>query len=537
MATIEDLVRALGGQARLAVPAGASGAAISGVLPWEPARSYQPGTVLLGVGVAPRPLFDQRCVGVVVREPGDEDTRLAWEREARERGVALLLLGPAASWSSVIGVAADLVPAAGPPAPGSGAVGDVPPGDLFALADTFAAMVGGPVIVEDADFRVLSYSSFTGPIDQGRSIAILGRRIPDQWRAFLEQSGSLERLRTSDDVVDLASGPWQAHRRLITAVRAQGQVLGIIWAAEGERPLPPHAASALSRAARLAVSHLRRYQEGRRAERDRRGGLVRTLLDGRGLLHRHAAELGLPTDGTLAVLAFALVPDDPHSGRALSDDAWDSITDHVALSCEAFRWSAAVARIGDLVFAVLALPDQRSANGALRLGKDIVGRSVPALPGTLCGAMSTAGPGLSAISRCRREAQDAVSVVRAGRHAGRFATFQAVQPQVILREVEHALAQREDLRLPGLARLGEEDRRRGSELTATLRAYLRGGGQAAPAARALGIHVTTMRYRLRQITEISGLDLSDPDVRLVCQLLCGAPAEAPGRHPSSATSR
>jgi DNA-binding PucR family transcriptional regulator len=32
-----------------------------------------------------------------------------------------------------------------------------------------------------------------------------------------------------------------------------------------------------------------------------------------------------------------------------------------------------------------------------------------------------------------------------------------------------------------------------------------------------------MRYRLGRITEISGLDLTDPEVRLVCQLLIDIP--------------
>jgi hypothetical protein len=516
--TIEDLMRTLSDHGRMVVPAGVPGTVISGVVPWEPSRSYPPGVALLGMGVAAQPLFEQGCVAVVLRDPGADDTRSAWQREARQRGVALLLLDADASWPSVLSAVAELTVTADTSPANGDAFGQIPPGDLFALADAFAGMVGGPVIIEDADFRVLSYSSFIGPMDQGRNIAILGRHIPPEWRSYLEESGSLERLRKSDDVVDLASGPWQAHRRLITAVRASGQVLGIIWAAEGDQPLPAHAAAALGRAARLAVPHLRRYQDERQAERTVRGGLVRSLLDGRGLLHRHATELGLPRDATLAVLAFA-----PMSEHVLSDDIWDRITDHVALSCEAFRWHAAVARVGEFVFAVLALPDDHPPDGALRLGRDIVGRSVPALRDTLCGAMSTTGPELARIRQRRLEAQDAVGIVRSGRCAEPFVTYQAVQPQIILRELGQTLIQREDLRLPGLTRLTEEDVQRRSEFVATLRAYLRCGGQAAAAARELGIHVTTMRYRLGRITEVSGLDLRDPEVRLVCQLLIDMP--------------
>jgi DNA-binding PucR family transcriptional regulator len=398
----------------------------------------------------------------------------------------------------------------------SDASAEVQHGDLFALAEAFADMVGGPVIVEDANFRVLSYSSFTGSMDQGRNTAILGRRMPPEWLSFLEASGDLERLRTGADVVDLASGPWQAHRRLITAVRTPTQMLGVIWAAEGERPLPEHAARSLRRAADLAVPHLARHQEGYRAERMWRGQLVRSLLDGRGQLHRHADELGLPRNRPLAVLAFA-----PRSDEALSDEVWDRITDHVALSCEAFRWHAAVARVGRAVFAVLARTDEQPEDGPVRLGRDIVNRSVPVLRGTLCGAASSSGTRLGRIPRQRIEAEDALGIARAG--DTRFVSYEDVLPAVILREIRETLAQREELRLPGIQALLDEDARRDTELVVTLRTYLRCASQASSAARELGIHVTTLRYRLGRVREVSGLDIDDPTVRVVCELLL-APA-------------
>jgi len=512
MATIDDVVRALGDDAQLAVPAREPGTSISGVVPWEPARSHPPDAVLLGVGVAGDELLDQPCAGVVVRDPGHE-ARPALVRGARARGIALVLLNRSASWAAVLRAVGEVGPAEAA-APQTDTSGEVQPGDLFALADAFADLVGGPTIIEDANFRVLAYSSFTGPMDQGRNTAILGRRMPPEWLSFLDASGDLERLRTSTDVVDLRSGPWQAHRRLITAVRSQAQLLGIIWAAEGDRPLPADAAAALRRAADIAVPHLVRHHEGHRAERVWRGQLVRSLLEGRGRLHRHADELGLPQDGALTVFAFA-----PTSDEVLPDEVWDRITDHVALCCEAFRWHAAVARVGRTVFAVLAQSEDAPVDGPVRLGRDIVSRSVPVLRGTLCGAASSTGRRLGTIALRRVEAEDALGIVRTGNTGTRFAAYDDVRPAVILREVRRLLAQREELRLPGIQALIDEDRRRDSDLVDTLRTYLRCGAQAAVAARRLDIHVTTLRYRLGRVREVSGLDLDDPPVRLACELL------------------
>lgn len=512
MVTVAEFVNALGEGAWLAEAGPAADVRCSAAVVWEASLPHAADAVLLAVGVDGDQLLAEPCAAVVLRDPGDA-RRPELARKARGRGIALVLIDRTVAWTTVLRVAADL--ARRPEASVDRAAdtsGEVQPGDLFALAEAFADMVGGPVIIEDANFRVLSYSSFTGAMDQGRNTAILGRRMPPEWLSFLEASGDLDRLRTTADVVDLPSGPWQAHRRLITAVRTPMQMLGVVWAAEGERPLPAHAAESLRMAADFAVPHLIRHQEGHRAERMWRGQLVRSLLEGRGQLHRHADELGLPRNRPLTVLAFA-----PRSDEVQSEEVWDRITDHVALSCEAFRWHAAVARIGRTVFAVLARTDEQPEDGPVRLGRDIVNRSVPILRGTLCGAASSSGTRLGRMPRRRVEAEDALGIARAG--DTRFVTYEDVLPAVILREIREMLAQREDLRLPGLQALLDEDARRNTELVATLRAYLRQKAQFPAAARELGVHVTTLRYRLGRIREVSGLDLEEPTVRAVCELL------------------
>jgi hypothetical protein len=87
---------------------------------------------------------------------------------------------------------------------------------------------------------------------------------------------------------------------------------------------------------------------------------------------------------------------------------------------------------------------------------------------------------------------------------------------VILRELSEVQARRTDMRLPGLRLQAEEDERRGSDCVSTLRTYLSAGGDAGEAAWGLGIHVTR---RLERIRQVSDLDLDDPPVRRVCELL------------------
>ena len=68
-----------------------------------------------------------------------------------------------------------------------------------------------------------------------------------------------------------------------------------------------------------------------------------------------------------------------------------------------------------------------------------------------------------------------------------------------------------------LGPLEEHDARRGSELVATLEAYLQLGGALAQAAERLSIHRNTLSYRLGRIAELTGRDLNDPATRFLMQ--------------------
>ena len=69
-----------------------------------------------------------------------------------------------------------------------------------------------------------------------------------------------------------------------------------------------------------------------------------------------------------------------------------------------------------------------------------------------------------------------------------------------------------------LGPLLERDRNAGSQLVETLRVYLAEGRNLGKAARALGIHYNTMRYRVVRVREILGTSLDDPSRRLAIEV-------------------
>jgi hypothetical protein len=69
-----------------------------------------------------------------------------------------------------------------------------------------------------------------------------------------------------------------------------------------------------------------------------------------------------------------------------------------------------------------------------------------------------------------------------------------------------------------LGALLDYDERRHTEMVSTLSQYLESGGNYDDTAAALFIHRSTLRYRLSRIRKLTGLDLSDADVRFNLQV-------------------
>ncbi|QNN54581.1 helix-turn-helix domain-containing protein [Nocardioides mesophilus] len=462
------------------------------------------------------------CAAVLLRAPDDERDRQPVARLCEELGLGLLWLAAGQPWWPTLRALAAALERDGSgashpddhPGPDAGPAAPDPPRrgeDLFALADEIAADVGGPVILEDASFRVLAYSAFVGRMDRGRAEAILGRRIPEQWLEHLASTGSLERLRSGRDVVDLAAGPWQARRRLITAIRAGNRQLGVVWVAEGDRPLPADAPVSLRRAADGAASQLLRHLEQVEAETDRRERQVRALLDGRAPAVAAAAELGLSRSAAFAVLAIR------SGGTVLpEDETLRRLLDHVTLCAEAFRHPAALTRLGRNVLAVVGLPAGTEDRTPVRLLHEVVRLAGAGPLAPLQAAVSPVGIGLGSLPRLRDQAVGALAVldVRAGARAVRF---EEVEARVLVRDVVGRLDA--GTGLSGLDRLRDRDARAGGDLVRTLRTYLGACGSTSRAAAALGIHVTTLRHRLSRIEEVSGLALDEPEVRVACELV------------------
>ncbi|NEB04841.1 helix-turn-helix domain-containing protein [Streptomyces sp. SID13726] len=496
--TLGDLLDVVGGTSvRLHTAPAGLGAQVTEALLYDAHAPLPrvPGALLLAVGVraaAAGPLVgavaEAGMTGVVVRGP---DGPVA---EAEAYGVALLSVAEDTAWHQAHLLLASAIGAR--PVPSAGGHGD-----LFALADAIAAATGGATAVEDPRQRILAYSTVPGqPVDEDRRQGILGLRVPvsaansEQYRALFAAGGPLRLPALRDG--DLA--------RLAVAVRAGGETLGSVWVVD-DGTLAADAEQTLVQGASTAALLLLRARAAQELARHQNSDLLRRLLDGTADTATAAARLGV--EGPVRVAAFVLdsasLPDAEQTGLRLLDV--------VRLQCEARYGRHACVLVDGVVYALLAGSGARHR----QLAQDIVARAGQALRVPVRAGLGelVAGPGEVAGSRA-----DADLVLRVLGPALPVATVDEVRPRVTLLRLAEVLGERRELSAGGWRRVLAYDGEHGTDYARTLVSWLDSGCDMAEAAKRLAVHPNTCRYRLKQVRRHAGIDLDDPDERLVLWL-------------------
>lgn len=159
--------------------------------------SLSAGDVVLAVGVDQRgpellDLLDaagRAGAAAVIAKLVDGPELVTVTAAATRADVALLRLSRDVEWGQFHALARMVTATSG-----AHRHGEIPLGDLFALANAIAVRAHGSVTIEDAQSRVLAYSTGDDEIDEYRRDTILGRRVPESWVRRLQSDGVFQRI-------------------------------------------------------------------------------------------------------------------------------------------------------------------------------------------------------------------------------------------------------------------------------------------------------------------------------------------------------
>ncbi|MCD2191392.1 PucR family transcriptional regulator [Actinomycetospora soli] len=500
MITLNRLVNALAGSGtRLVCCPGSREVLLRSLVVHDSTESrVSTGDVFLAIGVdepreAVRLAMRARAAVALLRASAPLDP--AVRRCAEDAGVAILRADPEVSWSHLTGLAYGLVLEGRETEAGRG------PTDLFALADTLASSVGGPVVIEDQLSRVLAYSSLDGTVDAVRSETILGRRLPEPIRAVFADRGVFGHLASSDRPLFVEPSP--AHGlggRMVVAVRAGRELLGSLWV-ESAGPFDERRRQVLEDGARTAALHLLRSRASADLERQVESDLVSRLLEGSGDGRAMISQLGLGPTTLRAVALQAHVDDEQHAGILL-------VFEHVTTGFGWSRWGRS-ALFANTVYTVLPTRDDTLVEA--RAWIESVRAAMPSHLSLRAGIGAPADP--TTLPASRREADEALALHVAHPDAPPFA-YDESWDRILLRRLRAVAS---DGRVPErgpAVELRRHDAEHGTRYIATLRAWLAAHGDVLEAATALGVHPNTVRYRLRKMSTATHLAMDRPEQRL-----------------------
>ncbi|MQA02458.1 MAG: hypothetical protein GEV07_06960 [Streptosporangiales bacterium] len=339
-----------------------------------------------------------------------------------------------------------------------------------------------------------------------RHQAVADQHGPLAYRERLRELGVYKRLWSSDEVVSVPPVPeLGAGRRKAIMIRAGEEILGSMWVAEGREQLASDADAILRSAASAASGHLVWLQTRALSQRRFNEGVLLQLLAGDADVDAAASWLGVQPDRACGVL-IAWTPE-PQNRRRLSN----LLTMH--LSAYQHSTMSLISRsMVELVFC-----DLGEAGIPLETTRDLVNRAAHSMGQPVLAATGTVSGTLAELPRSHRDADAVLRVLRRRTPTGttRVASYDEVRTAVQVDRLHQLMTQHDDL-LDGHARtLLRWDTRHGGNLAASLLAYLDAFGNVAAAAERIHVHPNTLRYRVRKAGEVTGLDLTDPEQRLM----------------------
>jgi hypothetical protein len=351
---------------------------------------------------------------------------------------------------------------------------------------------------------VLAYAVAGEQVDPIRNQTILSGEVP-AWRVeHLMSSGFLPAVWRSDEVV-VRDAEGDDPARMVVSLKAGSETLGTIWAAFDQRTDRDALRGLLLSVRESASAMLLREKHRERHERRVQESALAELLDSGIDSGVPASLLGLRRDAIHTVVALGPVTE---RSRALM------------FHLQALRAGCIAVEVRSELFGVMPLRagERTDADAARALEQDL--RRVAGSEHDAVLAMSPPSADLAGLRSVTLSARRVLrSTVLRGVHSRRAENGPTVLTEadvneglVMMRIVELVEPAAEEILAP-LELLAEYDRAHGTQLVDTVAAVVEHPGNLADAARLLGIHANSLRYRLERIVAIAQLDPRAPITR------------------------
>jgi hypothetical protein len=369
--------------------------------------------------------------------------------------------------------------------------------DYQELVDEISALIGAPATLENRDFGLIAFgahdSEDDAAMDPVRTRSILTRKSTPAVRAWFEGFGITRA--TGPVRIPAAPDAGVFRGRICLPVRHRGMVLGYVWLLDDSDPGPSGSrlAAAMEVTSRIGDLLADELRSGADLSRELRAVLMSEPGWQRDMaVATLRTALGLSADGLHVVLCVAPWHGKDPPVRAVPGTAARCVLPAVTAPGEEALALLVRLRSPDALEPVL------EATSRLRLS---------AGAGAAAGA-SAPCRGLTGLPTAWHEAVSAARASVAQPRFGPVAQWPSIGPYRMLT----ALTPAADPAVGPLLTPAHH------ELAYTAEVFLDCAGQAGRTAATLGIHRQTLYYRLSRIEQLTGLNLTDGEDRLLLHM-------------------
>jgi DNA-binding PucR family transcriptional regulator len=387
---------------------------------------------------------------------------------------------------------------------------------LEEFADMVSEALHCPITIEDANHRLLAYSTHDDRTDPARIATIIGRRVPEKVINSLWKEGVIPSLLSSTEPVRVKTvDEIGLGNRVAVSIWKNDEVLGFIWALEIEKTLGEEEMGCLKRAADATKNKLIQLQNRKNKKEEQFQEFFWQLLtshlsSNEEIISKfHALQISPPSLFAVAVFQFSKElerEDEKHIAYLLKTIQLPKILlqtiDHQQLIL-----FISLEGIEQPVNKLNAFCELFVAKMKERFGIESI---VQGYSSVYCD--------LGKVEKAHKEARTVLAVKR--KFPSEAKNIHGYQSLGIYKYIDVLIekAGTDQIENYSLKRLQEYDKKNNTDLVETLEVFLNKDSNVHEAANQLNVHTNTLNYRLKRISEIGEINLKDPNQKITLYL-------------------
>jgi DNA-binding PucR family transcriptional regulator len=387
---------------------------------------------------------------------------------------------------------------------------------LDEFADLISQVLNCPITIEDANHRLLAYSTHDERTDAARISTIIGRRVPEKVINQLWKEGTIPTLlKTHEPIRVKDMNDIGLKSRVAVSIWKQDEVIGFIWAIEIDTALTEEDFNLLKKAADAAKNKLLQLQRRKNKKEEHSQELFWKLLTGHLRGDKEIIEnfhmLDIIPSPFFAVAVFKFQ-------QNITSKEEQNIS-YLLKTSQVMKFMLYTVDCDQLILLVSAANIENPFTELDHFVKTFIWKMEERYDiKDIIPAYSSIYVEYQKIGKAFKEALAVLSIkqkfpveTKGIFNYQKLGIYQLFE--VILEKRQH-----EDYENYSLKRLHAYDQKHNSNLVETLEVFFNKDNNINDASKALNVHANTLNYRLKRIAEIGDINFKDSNQKVILYL-------------------